>query len=509
MWLMMVSHASNEKKIHSVVVGAGPAGISAALSLLMKGHDVTLIDKRRDDARKQKVIIPRDLIERFSQIDLADQTYLQKLRRMNGATSLKSFQRFQMSMLKRIYEGKKITFEGNVIEIKGKLKTLFDNDNEVTEVNGDEQTLTLKKKNIIAFDNIIDATGNKRAITSLLSKNSKGRYSIQYKKDLPQPIHKSNAIICFSYPIYTNIRVASFMGATNYSLSVFQRLGWNKDYIPIYYLYTSAGKKYIYALLEIPDTLLGEQDHNKLIDFVKPILTQECKIPARFINVKNENIKLLSTFKTKHKIADTPYVTLKKGGAAIVVGDALMPANFHFGHGVKKGIDDGLALFHAFDANNQLNGDILKHRSKTIRREVMEYIKEHNKIIRLKNFRYGIWNKFKFFFNELFDAENVNFAFKALLIGGVFAALYMPLGCLVGISAFAYMKYIHFYASFTYKIPRYVREEYEQAYQAGELAQRSWKGYCTSFFHIRNYKNYYNFMEGSYQEKKRARLARP
>lgn len=494
-------------QVNTIVAGMGPSGLSSALSLMIKGHNVTLIDKRDDYTLLQKVIIPNKLIQDYLAIGV-ESDYLEKLIKKNGLTTLKSFQDFQLSVLASLYHDKKIQVNGVTIPITGTLTVFQGSANEIIDVNGQEQTITLKNKKIVPFDHIIDATGKHSHVISLLSKSSNAKYKINYSNDLPQPHHKFNAIVAFKANT-DNAQVAILNAATNYTSSEFVSNGWKHEIPPTYYLRAKRLKNSVYVLTEIPEQLANEKNPNKVIEFIKPILQKECNINVNALKVQRNDIQLFSAFDIKHKIADKPYVQLGKKGYAIVVGDARMPANFHFGHGVSKGIEDGLNLMDAFNAKGKCIPHVLEMRCKNIRNEVLFYQNDHERMVDYKYFfKLRIFSKIRFILKELFNRDFISLTSKSVLLSGPLFLFSMPLGITVGLAIFSYMKWYHFYANFTYSIPRKKNPVSTDTQQNGRDAQLSWKGYLRSFCYKQNYTHYFDFVEGQIEARKNIKLGR-
>ncbi|MBI2790324.1 MAG: hypothetical protein HYX61_00070 [Gammaproteobacteria bacterium] len=499
------------KPIHTIVAGMGPSGLSSALSLLINGHTVTLIDKRNDYTLRQKVIIPNKLIQDFLDIGV-ESDYLKKLIARNGLTSLRKFQDFQMSVLTSICHDKKITLHGKSVPIKGKIQALQGVDNEIIAADGDNQTITLKNKKVLKFDNIIDATGKHSHIMAMLTKSSNGKYKIDYADNLPQPGHKANAIIMFNINsnMHTHIRdvmVAPLNAKNDYNMADFKTKGWEHDTPPTYYIRAKSKKNSIYILAQIPEKMANVKDHKKVIDFIKPILQKECVVNVDKLKIEKNNVILFSAFDVEHRIADKPYVQLGKKGVAIVVGDAYSPANFHFGHGVTKGIQDGLNLQQVLDKEGHFNSKALEARSKNIRNEISFYQRAYDRTHGYKYYsKLGKLAKLRFIANEIFNVETLKLAFKATLIAAPLAYFLMPVGIMLGLASFAYMKYVHFYANFTYSFARVKASDSKQAEQNGKDAQASWKGYIMSFGQKTNYTKYYDFVEGQVEMRKNIKL---
>lgn len=356
------------RKKHSIVVGMGSAGLTAALNLLISGHDVTLIDKISAHALKQKVRIPNELIQQFSLYDF-DDAFLKKLAQKNFVCSIRKFQAYQLSLLKTIYEKRKITAKsGNFKEITGNLVMLQGDGAEVIAIDGESQLICLRDNTVLSFDNLIDATGSKRGIATLLQAQSNGKYHIDYVSDLSKLDHQHNAIVYFHAPVKKNLFKIPENASNNYYLSDFTDKNWKKDRAPLYYIGASAAKQKIYLMIEIPEELLHEPDHHKILAFAKPVLMEECELDVDSLNIQSSDLKIYSTFEIKNEITDIPYTLLGRGGACLVVGDALSPANFHFGHGISKAIADGNNLSKVFK-NNHFNAEELKSRAVEIREE--------------------------------------------------------------------------------------------------------------------------------------------
>jgi 2-polyprenyl-6-methoxyphenol hydroxylase-like FAD-dependent oxidoreductase len=497
------------KPIHTIIAGIGPSGLSSALSLLINGHNVTLIDKRNNYTLRQKVIIPNKLIQDFLNMGV-ESDYLKNLIARNGLTSLRKFQDFQMSVLTSICHDKEIMVHGTPVPIKGTIQALQGADNEIMAADGDNQTITLKNKKVLDFDNIIDATGKHSHIMTMLAMSSKGKYKIDYANNLPQPGHKANAIIMFNTNAKFHIRdamVAPLNAKNDYNMADFKAKGWEHDAPPTYYIRAKSSKNSIYILTQIPEKMSNVKDYKKIIEFIKPIIQKECGVNVDNLKIENNNVLLFSAFGVEHKIADKPYVQLGKKGVAIVVGDAYSPANFHFGHGVTKGIQDGLNLQQVLDEEGHFNSKPLETRTINIRSEISFYQEAYDRTHAYKYYdKLGKLAKMRFIANEIFNVETLRLAFKSTLIAAPLAYFLMPIGIIIGLASFAYMKYIHFYANFTYSFVRVKKADSKQAEQNGKEAQASWKGYLMSFGQINNYSQYYDFVEGQVEMRKNIKL---
>lgn len=359
---------------HTIIAGMGPAGLSACLALLLKGHKVTLIEKRSEYTLRQKIYIDEKIINLFEHImegHKGVQDFISHLRGKKNIISIKKFEEFYLKMLEEIiinksrfqYEGKKIT---------GTLEVLRGEDFKVVKVDGDTQTITLQNGMNLSFDNIIDATGSNRHIVSLLAESSNQKYKIKFVQDLSQPVNPANAVLSFkcNVPQTRRIKPMDIKKIDECLPETFEKLGWKQNYYPLYYIRSSAEKEKIYMVVEIPAALLGITDKKKVIEFIEPILQKEFQMSINPPAILEQDTTTISTFSVTHEIAETPYTRLGKSGFAIVLGDALAPANLHFAHGVPKAIQDGFTLMKAFDEKGTFISQILHKRVEDIRYEI-------------------------------------------------------------------------------------------------------------------------------------------
>ncbi len=496
-----MTHRTRTKILHSVVVGMGSTGLSSALALMIRGHDVTLIDKRSAYSLAQKVIIPQSLIDEYLEINV-NRPFVQKLIKNHGLISLSKFQAFQLEVLSHVCENHFISYRNSRIPVEGCLTILRDENSEVTDVDPQKQNLKLSNGKTIKFDNIIDATGSKRHILQMIAKKSNNQYAIHYSTDIAQPSHQGNVILCISART-KYVTVSPINARRDYDLAEFTQNGWKEQRLPLYYLRAKRDKQQIYILCEIPDELVKEQNVEKILQFLKPILKKECdaREPALF-NFLPDSVKLFSTFNLKHEIADKPFVELGKGGFAVVAGDARMPANFHFGHGVEKGILDGLNLIDAFNRHGKVVTNIIQERTSVVRRQVDEELEKQTTLIGLINFwRLSIKEKFTFLFHLNKNKDSLFLAAKAGLAALLLYSLSSSLAVICGLGVYACLKYWHVYASLSHKIPRVRSNENEMAFRDGILSTQSLSNYLLTFKNLQSYRHYYGFLEGVYHAK--------
>lgn len=363
----------------TIVVGMGPAGLAATLNLLLVGHRVILIDKRIEYSLKQKVLLPQKIVSMLSQ--LAEQfnygfSYISKLKNLHGLTSLRKFSKFQLNILGKIVEAGQLNINGSEVTIASKLLVLRDPGSEITSINGDAQTVTLKNGFIISFNHIIDASGTSRVVARALSQSS-SQYEMPYSSNILQPTHRENAIICLYVreDIQVNdLRMDYAHDRTDKFelMQTYRSLGWKKEAPPKYYLLSSSEKNKIYMLTEIPAKIY---DENRIVDLLEFAHLRFKSLDIYDIDEFNTSdflLKFYSMFTLNIEIAERPFIKLGQEGLAVLIGDAFMTSNFHYGHGVTKAIDDGNNLSLVFNGDQYHTMPLFK-RALKVRKEVEDF----------------------------------------------------------------------------------------------------------------------------------------
>lgn len=499
-----------KESAHIAVAGMGSAGLSAALYLLIAGHNVTLLDKRDSFTLSQRIIIPKSMTARFAQLDIQDpnvRLYFELLEKGIGLTTISEFEQNQYKLLTEISQNRKIQMRnGNCIPIRGQLTVHRGPQYEIEAVDGALQILILKSGHQIGFDHVIDATGSKRGVISALARSSNGAYQIEDDTSIPQAEHRANAILQFNSRIAVN-RLNNSLMDTDYDLKAFQDKGWEEPYLPTFYLQERSGSENgdVYILAEIPDSLVGCQDPQKVYDFLKPIIEKNHPIAFANHRLDPKDVVLFSTFKIVHKISKTPYVKLGAGGYAIVIGDAMLPADFHFGHGVSKAILDSEILYHVFSGADQPKIALLDKRKESVKNNITLLQNIRYKTVQFCNFHIlTAYQKVKFLMRLLFERQSLPILVKSVPLFFVGLAIGYPwLGFLAGAAFFSYTKYKHVIAEITYKTnppankQNTTEENLEQlAYKEGLAAEKTWGNYCLSYFHLNNYTHYHRYLQG-------------
>lgn len=373
--------ASNQpKRLEFIVAGAGVAGLTASLALLLTGHNVTVVDKRLTCDLKQRVLLKKGLLGKFSALSEQFNIKLKTIGDDNHnmvITTLGDFKEFQFSLLRGIYNRKWFRHKEKIIGISGKLTFKTNEEYEIIEIEPTSNKLKLKNGESLLFDHIIDATGKRRHIIKLLSLNS-DRYKLKYLKDLPQPRHAENAVLCFNiadHIIINEIFVSSRKSQQTYSNGFYNSLqenGWDSKYTPIYYFSASQEAHEVYILTEIPKRLLSNPDVNLLFKFILVILNEHGTFYNQSVTFRDIQISLQSTFEIAMEVAEQPYVELVNHALVVPIGDALSPPNFHYGHGIEKAIDDGNNLYRVFK-DTQPDIERLINRLKAVRCSILKY----------------------------------------------------------------------------------------------------------------------------------------
>lgn len=236
----------------------------------------------------------------------------------------------------------------------------------ILEVNAEKQVLELQDTSNdsvteIPFDNLVDATGSRHEMATLLQQSSD--IKIRYEA-LKTPRQEAHGVMVFKIKDSAEIPMAAkrivgphILGSSHLEIGDLKRFhenSWNKGYLPIAYMDFNPETRECYLVGEIPESVLKLGDaknrNEQLFRFGSFILEREFDFKPGDI----EKLATSSTFKLAPKCANQNYVRLGKNGLLILLGDAFLSANFLFGHGVTNAITDGNTLYHCFDENGKL-----------------------------------------------------------------------------------------------------------------------------------------------------------
>lgn len=442
----------------TIVIGAGIYGLTAAFSLSLSGHEVLVIDNRKDYTRDQLILFPMDLVQDFYylsdlpqlgvQLDetVADQqfklqylshfkepianldlNFFRMLEQKDCVIEIKDFQNYQLEKFKNLLKQRAfnydvpqvpeseskhlseseaqaffntianapapvpLTFQREILKeqgvyqetrlptpfaLTGNVTFLMGPEYQVIDIDAERQILTLQengKTRTIEFSNLVAADGaGHRMADLLISRNPKIKLSMM---NLEAPRHNAYAQTRFSLnldrkeiaEIYDQVKEARNLGLalpiTEHSHArlgvhlcvehheTLKQAGWSETYLPFIFLSIDKDTKECYVTGEIPKTLIST--NAKMTTGAQQQALSEwfaCIIHC-LLDIAPSDVSWLrgSIFQVQPRCFEKNHVTLGKGGQFILGGDAFLPANFLYGHGVKAAIDDGNALHECFD----------------------------------------------------------------------------------------------------------------------------------------------------------------
>lgn len=361
--------------IRTVIVGMGPAGLMSALYHLKLGHAVTLIEGREKPfERDRQIVLSKKLLRRILRdfvdpplnnatlkyhinykshydiqlqpaIDDNDQTtdakFFRSIIQNHGAISISAVQ---------TYLHDKLTQEKTeLLEIKTSSAVTLDKSMRKL-IYRDSAGLTE-----IQFDNLILAEGSKRVLTSLLINTE--------SKSLPVPRADANNYIAAkvkllnitpeiqqtlsSRPLIAPVYLETSKIKTA-DLARLQAAGWDQDYLPITYIQYLPEQQSFYITSECPNTWSAE-NQQLILNLLQTTLQLE--YPA----IITSEIRLsapATTFKVNPTYLEKASYDLGSNRHAFVIGDALLSANFMFGHGLENAINSAYAVFNCFYRSN-------------------------------------------------------------------------------------------------------------------------------------------------------------
>lgn len=397
------------------VIGMGPGGYTAAQALLAKGFSVTLIDKRDDKTlygRTHGIFFKPETIKRFfaltklqsfgidyeisniitltlkqpSQKQLAlmndedhlDFEFFKEFESSKCTMAIHRIQQYQEQKLQHMirnggYHYSNDNFSPKFFELKEDQELSIHKGNfEIIDVNGKTQEITLLEQAsmeeiALYFDVLVDATGSRHEITSLIGENNK-KFKVDYTP-LPTPRHNAFGVLIRKVanpPIELEEDPVPGVGKTLLKpedLPILRELGWDQDYLPICLLKYAANKQEIYFTGEVPKHFLENNNNKKQQKFLEKwasiIITltytkNKCWKDLEEITRSSSEFEftatsLSSVFSQSPQHANTNIICLPEGGIFCIIGDAFLPANFLFGHGIESVLSDVDALADCFD----------------------------------------------------------------------------------------------------------------------------------------------------------------
>ena len=376
------------KKI--LVVGMGPGGLSFTNALLKEvqsqslDYQITLIDKRADFTRYQKVVLYTEDARAFfflsglsrhgvyfqeesrirfklenipaqqselSQIAQKTLEFLILLSSNHNVIAIKDLQEYQFAILKLQNDGRCTILQNSEIQS-------FDMScgQNVVHI---KSTVTLEVIDYV-FDNLIVADG----------KNSHTLKQVGDFVDLPECIelqkNENNAYGCVLLDAPETFDFLHEECATNslkdsrLSLALDSIKGsdpWRQSMIPLIYIHLDSIEHKIYITGEIPKSFLELDEFQRTSESNAWFLD----ILYKFYHYRftPENILENWVFTHDPKIFKRSIVALPNDSKCFIIGDALLPANFLFGHGAHKAILDAHESVKALLGDTVAGGNIV------------------------------------------------------------------------------------------------------------------------------------------------------
>lgn len=235
----------------TIIVGAGIAGLSSVISAALLGHDVLLIDNRKEYSRDQLIFLPELLITQLFNVTSLEQKgvmlkfvqgkmqlyYSEKFKRevpidpdleffkliedRRSVIEIKTFQDYQLQKVQAILKKKKILFpkflnpvissqveskvtkEVEELSVHGKVEIRMGPENEVIAIDAQKQEITLKpykpgdQAEIIKFDYLVAADGANHSTATMLMDQNPEYAAALGAIELEPPAHNSYGVVRF------------------------------------------------------------------------------------------------------------------------------------------------------------------------------------------------------------------------------------------------------------------------------------------------------------------------
>jgi len=389
----MLKSFAQSKQPRSIVVGGSFAGLSSAFSLSLRNHHVLVLDKRDEYTLTRKIFVSENMVKAFygvsglrelgvgiaqmepclrlsypvdflePEVPSLDLEFFRLLEQKNCVIPTKTFQNYQLDKCFDMLSNRKFSYlsedkidgveEEQAFSLDGQVDFLV---SEVLAIDGKNQIIRIKcegEEFSVPFDNLIAADGSNHEIADLLFAQNP-EYTIPLGK-LPHSrnnfygVMRFNLTIpeadydrCFPNRAYNLESEECKLVAQDFEL--LKSLGWEREYLPLIYLHVDREEKECYITGELPIR----------IDYANPekIKNWLHKIAARVLKVEEGNLSLKegpASFQVKRHYFKDNYAVLGQGGCFILMGDAWLPSNFLYGHGVDSAVEDGNVLFDCFD----------------------------------------------------------------------------------------------------------------------------------------------------------------
>ncbi|WP_304600807.1 hypothetical protein [Legionella bononiensis] len=376
------------------IIGMGPAGLASALSLLSRGYSVALIDKRTEEeifCRRQGVFLTEETISEFFALtrlgtkgyslafednfscqlirpndaaslemnaeDLLDLSFFELIEKEHTVIPIGELQLYQYNKLKCIYTRGNYTFHEQeeaytvTFDLEKQQLSFHMGDVDILKVDAEKQELTLNIKGALethGFKLLIDASGKTSKSFTQLWNRQNPKFAIQYYQ-LENPEHNAFGVMYLSIEnapktmhdstVLSPLEKSRFISLEH--LDMLTSLGWKYDRAPLIFLKYSREYNTVYVTGEIPERILERYNEEELkgwFDLVMQLLFDDR-------NFKTHIIESPSAFSMNIEIESNYSIRLPSGGTYCLVGDALMPANFLLGCGIKNALNDAEELY--------------------------------------------------------------------------------------------------------------------------------------------------------------------
>lgn len=369
----------------TIIIGMGPAGLACAVLLILAGIDVTLLEKRTNFSRSQKVLLQyktiQDLwsltglskkrinlektknsfrfkseikIENLSPQDIKDYQFFSALQKNYSCIAIMDLQEYQLNTLIHLsrmsqnHMSTQLTHqENNKLEYT-KLGNLSIYTGIDVLVDESSSKIKMKIKKGLShidseqdFKKIICATGG--SIENIFTNPP---YSFT-RQELPSPRHRFFSSVTFecldtSVPLGLNYLDVyddpnKQVKWNNDDLNKLKKLGWTQPYFPISVTAIIEGNSdsCIHACItgESPDPKTNKSFDS--VQWARFILEKQHGIKSEVLGETVEN----NTFSIRATCTETNYIYTQSGSEIFLIGDLAVSSNLTFGNGTLEAID--------------------------------------------------------------------------------------------------------------------------------------------------------------------------
>jgi|GEM_PF-5615549 len=341
-----------------LISGGGVSGIAAATAAIMSGYtNVVVVEKRDSPSRPQKVLLSESVIsaihmlsechfvpgmsntnlERQFEANKLTNNLFFKLRQSKQIISIQDFQIYQAEFLK-------------IINIHGYC-TILQHSEILSFTTADHQNKACIKNSVtgteidVVFDSLIVADGSNSHTLSLLAD------FVPYRKALQQNTHNAYGFSKFKPPVDFQPSCVKFITSTVsnqttarviYQHVKEQEKSWTEQFMPLIYIQIDHETLEVYITGEVPESILLMNDTTQKIE----VSGWFARILSSLYSYEFTIADMLQSAVFSHvpTILEKMCFSILNHANCFVIGDALLPANFLFGHGINKGLYDAYAV---------------------------------------------------------------------------------------------------------------------------------------------------------------------